>query len=110
MDKQSRKDIAAQYKTRTMTGGVYCIRCTETGQVWLHKTTDMQGSKNRHTFSLSTKTCPEPSMLKDWKAYGSEAFKFEVLEELTKKETQTAEEFASDIEVLFEMRQEKQKK
>ncbi len=109
MDKNSRKNLSAQYKNRTVDGGVYCIKCAKTDQIWLHKTTDMQGSQNRFSFSVATKTCLEPSMLDAWNQYGTDAFTFEVLETLTKKESQAIEEFSDDISVLFGMWQEKLK-
>jgi hypothetical protein len=40
---------------------------------------------------------------KDWSKQGGEQFVFEVLEELKKGETQTAEEFTADIGILKEM-------
>lgn len=107
MDKQERRNLAKQYKARTVTGGVYCIQCTQSGQVWLRKTTDMQGSKNRHAFSVTTKHCPEPSMLASWKQYGPEVFIFKELETLEKKEAQTAESFAEDVAALLDMWTEK---
>ena len=109
MDKQSKKDFSEKYKTRVVIGGVYGIRCTGTNQLWIHKTSDMQGSKNRHAFSITTKSCPEPGMLTDWKRYGPEAFSFEVLEELTKSETQNTKEFSDDLDVLLEMWRDKLK-
>lgn len=107
MDNHTRKDISAQYKNRVQIGGVFGIKCTAANQLWIRKTEDMQGSKNRFSFSVSTRSCPEPRMLESWKAYGPESFTFEVLEELPKKETQTADEFSADIAVLYEMWQDK---
>ena len=107
MDKPSKKDLSAKYKTRVQTGGVYCVRCAKSEQVWVHKTTDIKGAKNRYDFAAATKTCPEPGMLDAWKKYGTDAFTFEVLEELTKAEAQTDLEFSDDIAVLFDMWQDK---
>jgi len=103
MEKQSRKTISEAYQQRVVIGGVFCIRCTDNDQTWVKKTTDMQGSKNRHAFSLATKSCPEPSMLTAWKEYGADAFIFDVLEELNKGENQTTAEFSNDIDVLYDM-------
>jgi len=102
MDKQSRKSLSNQYKERKVIGGVYRVVCRENGQFWLKKTTDMQGSKNRHDFSIITNHCPEPSMLASWKQYGAKSLVFEEMETLTKKEAQTFESFSEDVAVLLE--------
>jgi len=107
MDKQSRKELKEQYKSRKIVGGIYAIRCSETGECWIRKTIDLQGSINRFAFFCSTDACPEGCMRSSWKEYGAETFSIEVMEELEKKELQTRKEFADDIEVLLEIWQEK---
>jgi hypothetical protein len=39
----------------------------------------------------------------DWEKYGTEAFIFEILEELEKKETQSDKEFKDDLDTLKEI-------
>ncbi|WP_026892998.1 GIY-YIG nuclease family protein [Lacrimispora aerotolerans] len=107
MDKLSRKSLKEQYKSRALIGGVYQIKCKEEGMVWLRSTVDLKGAENRFLFSKSMNSCPEHGMRKLWDKYGVEAFSFEVLEELKKKETQTEEEFSEDIKILLELWQEK---
>lgn len=101
MDACSKKALKAQYKNRTVVGGVFCIRCGAADTAWIRSTTDMQGSKNRFAFSLSTNFCPEACMAPMWKQHGASAFSFEVLEEIKKKEAQTDREFSDDIGVLL---------
>lgn len=62
MDKPSRKALKEQYQNRKVVGGVYCIKCSGSDDVWFRSTTDMQGAKNRFLFSLSTDLCPEICM------------------------------------------------
>jgi len=107
MDKQSKKDYKAQYRNRAVTGGVYRVRCESADTLWLRSTTDMQGAKNRLMFAVSTKLCPEAGMLKEWKQFGAAAFSFEILEEIEKKETQSAREFSQDVDTLLELWAEK---
>ena len=47
-------------------------------------------------------------MRTEWNQFGAASFSFAVLEELKKGELQTEEEFAKDIQTLFEMWQQKQ--
>ncbi len=109
MDISSKRALKAQYKNRTIVGGIFCIRCEAAGEAWIRATTDMQGSKNRFAFSSSTNFCPEACMAQAWKQHGASAFSFEVLEEIEKKEAQTDREFSDDVAVLLELWSEKLK-
>lgn len=109
MDKQSRKQLLEQYKNRTVTGGIYYIKCNGNGRTWIKSTQDMVGEKNRFDFSVSINSCMEPAMLTEWNQYGADSFSLIILEEIKKKDTQTDREFADDIEVLLDMWLEKQR-
>ena len=103
MDKQSKKVLKEQYKSMLEVGGVYCIKCSAAGRSWVKATTNMQGAKNRFEFLALTNHCPETSMIEVWKQFGADAFSFEVLEEIKKKETQTSCEFSEDVNTLLEI-------
>ena len=107
MEKLNKKEKMEQYKNRTVIGGIYCIKCKDSGNQWIKSTKDLQGQKNRFGFFVSTEFCPEPGMSQDWKQYGAASFSFEILEELEKGETQTDKEFAEDIRVLLDIWKEK---
>ena len=104
---KTKKEQVASYKERKITGGVYAIRNTRSGRLLLGATNDLQGSKNRFAFAQTTGSCVDMKLQSDWKAQGGGIFAFDPLEELTKGETQTAEEFKADIEVLRRMWAEK---
>lgn len=108
MEKLTKKTLKEQYKNRTSTGGVYCIKCNGNSNWWLRATKDIQSSKNRFLFSISINSCPETHMLDAWNQFGASAFSFEILEELQKKESQTEREFLEDINTLLEIWTEKQ--
>lgn len=103
MQGDAKRALKAQYKNRTVIGGVFCIRCDAAGGAWLRATTDLQGSQNRFAFSVSTDLCPEACMADAWKRHGAADFSFEVLETLEKKDTQTDREFSDDIAVLSQI-------
>lgn len=108
MEKLSKKELKENYKNNTVIGGVYYIKCNDNGRTWIKSTKNMPGQKNRYEYSISTNTCPEPSMCVEWNKYGANSFSFVVLEEIKKGETQTDREFSDDIKVLLEMWIEKQ--
>ncbi len=107
MDAARRKELMNAYKAKPVVGGVYCIFCSGSQRRWLRSSVDMEGSRSRFQFAVKTKSSPEPAMRQEWLAYGIESFSFECLEELEKGETQTAREFAEDVQALLDMWQEK---
>ncbi|MDK2967429.1 GIY-YIG nuclease family protein [Lacrimispora sp.] len=107
MENPTRKALKEQYKNRILTGGIYRIQCSGDKSYWLRASLDMQGSYNRFAFSKKTDSCPEICMLKAWKIYGADAFSFEIVEKLEKKETQTQRQFSDDINTLLELWEEK---
>jgi hypothetical protein len=102
-----KKELKAQYKKRKVIGGVFVIRNTATGKLFLDATTDLQGSKNRFAFAQQTGSCTDLKLQGDWAKQGASDFALEVLEDLAKTDTQTEAEFAADIKCLKEMWAEK---
>ena len=103
MDKQSKKEMAAAYKEKKKIGGIYAVRNSVTGRALLGSAPDMEGFRNRFSFSQATDACVQPKLDDDWKAYGAAAFVLEVLETLEKEEEQTDREFADDLKTLKEL-------
>lgn len=108
MDSATRKELRAAYKEQAMVGGVYCIQCSGNQRQWIKSTKNLAGQQNKFTFAMDIHSCPEPGMLAEWNRYGAQSFSFTVLEQLVKKETQTEQEFAEDIDVLLALWMEKQ--
>ena len=103
MDATKRKELKNAYKSKPVIGGVCCTRCSGNGRIWLQATRDVESLRNRFAFAKTTRCCPDPSMRADWEKYGIDAFSFEVLEELKKREEQTPREFADDLNLLYEI-------
>lgn len=84
-------------------GGVCAIKNTQNGKMLLLPAPDLQGCRNRFDFSQQTGSCINIKLRDDWEKYGAKAFAFDILEELEKKETQSAKEFKEDLKTLMEL-------
>jgi hypothetical protein len=110
MQKEDKKKILAQYKNRTVLGGIVAVKNNANGKVWIEGVLDIEGRRNRFAFVKTTGSAVPLNIKQDWQKYGADAFSFEVFEELKKKDSQTKEEFAKDIEVLKALWMEKFKR
>lgn len=99
-DKETKKKLISSYKGRLQTGGVYIIRNTSNNRLLLDATPDMDAAINRFSFAQATGSCINVKLAADWAAFGSSAFVFEPIETIEKNETQTAEDFRKDVQLL----------
>lgn len=103
MGSDRRKELRDSYKAKPVIGGICCIRCSGNQRMYMQATRNIDGLRNRFNFAMKTKTAPDPSLVDEWKQYGTDSFSFEVLEELKKGVDQTDKEFGDDIDALYEM-------
>jgi len=99
----NRKELIRKYKERKVTGGVYRILNTQNGKYLLASCIDLKGDRNRFDFSVSTGSCVQLKLQKDWNQFGPKAFKFEVLDELKKDPEQDNTAFREELRLLEEM-------
>jgi hypothetical protein len=102
-----RKSLINEYKQRKVVGGVFRILNTKTGMYYLGAAADLQGKRNGFDFMVDTGNCSYYELKQDWQEYGSGAFVFEVLEEIGKKEDQSAADFRDDLDTLRDIWKEK---
>ncbi|QDR82304.1 GIY-YIG nuclease family protein [Sporomusa termitida] len=62
--------------------GVYQIKNTVTGKLFIGSSLDLPGKLNSNRFQLSMKSHHNKELQADWNLYGSDAFTFEVLENI----------------------------
>lgn len=83
--KESRRELARQFKELKSVLGVYAVRCTETGRVWVGVSRNLSATKNGLWFGLRAGLHREKSLQDEWAAQGEPAFQYEVLEQLDEK-------------------------
>jgi hypothetical protein len=66
----------------------------------LDYSTNSGAKQNSFNFMVSSGTCLNYRLKKDWEAFGASAFTFETLETIVKKKEQSQEQFTEDLEML----------
>ena len=101
MDK--RKTLINEYKQGKIIGGVYRVTNTRNGMYLLDYAANLQSKQNSFNYMVSSGSCLDYRLNKDWTAFGGKAFIFEMLEVLEKKQEQTQEEFIDDLKMLEQL-------
>lgn len=79
-----KQELKQMYKEVKTEAGVYQIRNTKNGKVWIDGTMNLK-TMNGKQFMLKHGSHPVKDLQKEWEKYGEDAFVFEVLEVLEKK-------------------------
>ena len=79
--------------------GVYQIRNTLNGKLFVDSSLNIPGKINRITFQLNTGSHPSRSLQSDWNEFGKDVFEFETLEDVQPR-SDANYNYAADIETL----------
>jgi hypothetical protein len=82
MDNARKKELVREYKEHKAQPGIFAVRCTASGQVWVAKAPDLSKRKTGLWFQLGMGGFPGKSLQAAWKAHGEATFAFEILEEI----------------------------
>lgn len=78
MDK--RKELKLAYKQNPPPMGVYQIKNTATGKIFIGSHTNIPGKFNSNRMQLDMKSHPNKELQEDWNLYEPHAFSFDILE------------------------------
>jgi len=79
MDK---KKLINDYKSRKIIGGVFRLTNVGNGKYFLDSATDIGAKQNLFGFAISTGSCFDYKLKKDWEEFGPGSFRFEVLDRI----------------------------
>lgn len=82
MKATERKAAIAAYKERKVIGGIYAVRCLETGRRWIGWAPNLETIQNRLWFALRVGTSPHRALQSAWNERGGENFVLEEVERL----------------------------
>ena len=94
MRNDEKRAARAAYKERKAAAGVYVVRCTASGEVWVGQTRDLDKVWNRILFTLRGGASTHPALQAAWSANGEAAFAFEPLERLEEEALEFARQSA----------------
>jgi hypothetical protein len=97
-----KKAAILEYKMSHRPMGVYQIRNTVNGKVWIDSSTNVPAKYNRYRLNLELGSHPSKALQADWKEFGEEAFLFEMLEPLEPRDD-LRYDYKSDLEVLEDL-------
>ena len=86
MTTKTKRDINREYKERRKPAGVFQIKNTANGKVYLGSSLNLEGPLNGHKFMLTINRHRNEILQKEWNEYGADAFVFEILEEVKVKD------------------------
>jgi group I intron endonuclease len=86
-----KKELKQQYKETKTEAGVYAIKNKQNGKIFVGSTRNLKTLSGRR-FELEMGTSTNQVLQNEWKEFGKEAFVFDVLEVLKKKETRYFDE------------------
>jgi hypothetical protein len=96
MDK---KALKREYKETARPMGVFQIRNTVNGKVWLGTSVDLPSILNRHRAQLGAGSHRNKALQQDWNSLGADAFALEILDTLEPSD-RPGDDPASDLAAL----------
>ena len=97
-----RKAAIRDYKSSHRPMGVYQIRNSVNGKVWIDSSVNVPAKFNRYRLQLDAGSHVSKDLQSDWNEFGPAAFEFELLETLESR-SDPSYDYASDLEVLEEL-------
>ena len=78
----TRKEAIREYKERKTLRGIFALRCTPTGRVWVGASPNLDAAKNGYWFGLRMGNHLDRTLQAEWTAQGEQSFTYEILEVL----------------------------
>lgn len=83
---KTRKELNREYAERVKPAGIYQVKNTVNGKMFLGSSLNLEGPLNRHRFMLKIGSHTNKALQNDWNQLGADAFAFEILEEVKMKD------------------------
>jgi hypothetical protein len=77
-----KKEAIRKFKEQKAPRGVYAVRCSATGHVWVGTSRNLAATRNGCWFALRIGKHTDKSLQQEWTAHGEPAFDYQILEKL----------------------------
>lgn len=88
---KTKKELLEEYKQKKFPMGVFQIRNIVNGKIYIESSVNLDAIWNRHRVELNFGGHRNPDLQKDWKAFGEENFRYEILFEIQPTEGDTSD-------------------
>ncbi|MEO6721269.1 MAG: GIY-YIG nuclease family protein [Ferruginibacter sp.] len=99
---KANKELKDEYKMKKFRIGVFQIRNTVNGKVFVDSSPNLDAIWNRHKSELNFGGHRNVVLQQEWKEFGEENFRFEILSEIEQKE-ETKDDYTKEAKQLAEM-------
>lgn len=98
----SRRERVRDYKRAFPSMGIYAVRCTASGEVWLGRSRNVEGTLNRVQFELRQGAPRNVRLRQTWAQHGVGAFSFEVLDRVKQRDDPLFD-YEAELDTLLQL-------
>lgn len=102
METKTKKELKEEYKQKKFRIGVYQIRNTVNGKIFIGSNVNLDAIWNRHQIALETGRHQNSNLQAEWNSFGEDKFKYEILAEVEQKENENID-YAKEAKQLEEL-------
>jgi hypothetical protein len=99
---KSRKELIGEYKTKKFKIGVFQIRNSINGKVFIGGSLNLDAIWNRNRMELNFGSHKNEMLQKEWIEFGEENFRYEILSEIQQKDGDKVD-YKKEVNILTEM-------
>lgn len=98
----TKKELIAEYKQIKFRIGVFQVRNTVNGKVFIEGSVNLDKIWNRHRAELNFGSHANAGLQADWKTFGEDNFVYEILDEIKQDETKNID-YGKEVKQLEKM-------
>lgn len=108
LDKQKKKELAAAFAKSFRPMGIFQLRNTGNGKIFVGAAMDLDGMRNRIAFSAGQHEAPFNELKEEWARFGPDSFVYEILDQLKPQTDSPADraelaQLKAELDALLEL-------